>query len=71
MQTVAKGRTTFVIAHRLSTIENADCIYVLDNGELLEQGDHASLMAQRGRYYALQQSAQDAAVDAPKPAELP
>ena len=64
MQTVAKGRTTFVIAHRLSTIENADCIYVLDNGELLEQGDHASLMAQGGRYYALQQNAQESVGDA-------
>lgn len=45
-----KGRTTFVIAHRLSTIRSADQIFVLENGELIEKGDHQSLMHAKGRY---------------------
>jgi len=45
-----KGRTTFVIAHRLSTIRAADNIIVLENGRLIEQGNHQSLMQERGRY---------------------
>ena len=48
-----KGKTSIVIAHRLSTIENADCIYVLDKGKVIEQGDHKSLLAQKGTYAAL------------------
>lgn len=46
-----KGRTTLVIAHRLSTIEKADMILVMDQGRIVERGNHAQLMAQNG-YYA-------------------
>jgi subfamily B ATP-binding cassette protein MsbA len=48
-----KGRTTFVIAHRLSTIRRADQILVLERGEIVERGTHASLYAARGRYYEM------------------
>jgi ABC-type multidrug transport system ATPase subunit len=48
-----KGRTTFVIAHRLSTIRSADQILVVEQGEIVERGDHAELYALRGRYYDL------------------
>ena len=47
------GRTTFVIAHRLSTIVNADKIVVMDQGQIVEMGNHAELLAQRGRYFNL------------------
>lgn len=48
-----KGRTSIVIAHRLSTIENADSIIVMDQGRIVEQGDHHSLLAQNGAYAQL------------------
>jgi subfamily B ATP-binding cassette protein MsbA len=48
-----KGKTSIVIAHRLSTIENANCIYVLDKGKVIEQGEHKSLLSQKGTYAAL------------------
>ncbi len=48
-----EGRTSFVIAHRLSTIVNADQIVVMDQGQIVELGNHAELLAQRGRYYNL------------------
>jgi len=48
---LSKGRTTLVIAHRLSTIENADRIVVMDQGQIIEQGSHAQLIAQRGAYW--------------------
>lgn len=53
MDRLMKNRTTFVIAHRLSTVRNADAIMVLEKGEIIERGDHNSLLAQKGRYYEL------------------
>ncbi len=47
------GRTTFMIAHRLSTVRNANAIMVLEHGEIIERGDHESLLAQKGRYWQL------------------
>ncbi len=48
-----KGRTVLIIAHRLSTVKNADNIIVLEHGDIVEQGDHRSLINKRGRYYDL------------------
>lgn len=56
MQKVMKGRTSFVIAHRLSTIRNADLILVIQNGDIVEQGTHESLMEQKGFYEKLYNS---------------
>lgn len=53
MDEIMKGRTTFVIAHRLSTIMNSDVIIVLQNGEIVERGDHKNLLEQKGIYYKL------------------
>jgi ATP-binding cassette subfamily B protein len=53
MDQLMKTRTTFVIAHRLSTVRNADAIMVLENGEIIERGDHDDLLAMKGRYYEL------------------
>ena len=53
MDALMEARTTFVIAHRLSTIRNANAIMVLENGEIIERGDHDDLLAQKGRYYEL------------------
>jgi subfamily B ATP-binding cassette protein MsbA len=50
LRNAMQGRTTIAIAHRLSTIRDADCIYVLGRGRILQQGNHAELMAQGGAY---------------------
>jgi len=53
MESLMKGRTTFVIAHRLSTVQNADLIMVLDKGRIIERGRHSELLALKGKYYQL------------------
>lgn len=53
MDRLMKGRTVFVIAHRLSTVRNAKAIMVLEQGEIIERGDHNDLIAQHGRYHEL------------------
>ncbi|NPC92039.1 ABC transporter ATP-binding protein [Bacillus sp. WMMC1349] len=53
LDVVKKGRTTFIIAHRLSTIRNANQILVLDNGNIIEQGNHEQLIKQKGQYYQM------------------
>ena len=53
MDKLMKGRTTFVIAHRLSTVKNSDCIVVLEQGRIVEQGTHDELIAKKQRYYQL------------------
>jgi ATP-binding cassette subfamily B protein len=56
MYALMEGRTCFVIAHRLSTIQNADVILVVKDGNIIEQGNHDALMAQKGFYYSLYHS---------------
>ena len=53
MDRLMATRTTLVIAHRLSTVRNANAIMVLENGEIIERGDHDDLLSQKGRYYEL------------------
>ncbi|MEG1917268.1 MAG: ABC transporter ATP-binding protein [Oscillospiraceae bacterium] len=53
MDSLMQGRTVFIIAHRLSTVRNAKAILVLEQGEIIERGDHSELLAQNGRYYQL------------------
>ena len=53
MDSLMKGRTTFVIAHRLSTVRNSDAIICLDHGRIIERGNHDELIAKRGYYYQL------------------
>lgn len=53
MDHLMQGRTTFVIAHRLSTIKNADCIMVMEQGRIIERGNHEELIEKKGRYYQL------------------
>ncbi len=56
IEALLKGRTSFIIAHRLSTIRKADRIFVIDQGGILEEGDHGQLMEKKGAYYRLYQS---------------
>ena len=53
MQSIMKGRTVFIIAHRLSTIRDADVIMVMQNGEIIERGNHESLLEKKGHYFEL------------------
>jgi ATP-binding cassette subfamily B protein len=53
LDALMKDRTVFVIAHRLSTVRNADAILVIEDGRIIERGDHSDLLRQRGRYYQL------------------
>ena len=53
MDKLMEGRTVFVIAHRLSTVKNSDVIMVLENGEIIERGNHDELIAKKGTYYQL------------------
>jgi len=48
-----KGKTSFIIAHRLSTIRHADCILVINQGEIIERGTHDELMEQKGFYHTM------------------
>ena len=53
MDRLMEGRTVFVIAHRLSTVRNSNAIMVLEQGKIIERGDHEDLIGQRGVYYQL------------------
>mgnify|MGYP002508045306 CR=1 FL=1 len=53
IETLLKGRTSFVVAHRLSTIQKADRIFYIDDGKIIEQGSPAELMKKKGAYYQL------------------
>lgn len=56
MENLTRGRTSFVIAHRLSTIRDSDMIFVMNQGDIIEQGTHDELLAKGGFYYELYNS---------------
>ena len=56
MDVLMEGKTSFIIAHRLSTIKNADCILVMKDGDIVEQGNHESLLKKNGFYANLYNS---------------
>ena len=56
MKSLMKDKTCFIIAHRLSSIKNADNILVLNNGDIVENGNHQTLMKKKGIYYSLYNS---------------
>ncbi|VFA89154.1 Putative multidrug export ATP-binding/permease protein SAV1866 [Gordonia paraffinivorans] len=64
MANLRTDRTSFVIAHRLSTVRDADVIVVMEDGHIVEQGDHEELLAARGAYYRLYQSQFAGAIEA-------
>jgi ATP-binding cassette subfamily B protein len=53
LQEFFKGRTVIIVAHRLSTVKNADKIIVLENGKIMEEGNHKELAQSKGKYYEL------------------
>jgi ATP-binding cassette, subfamily B (MDR/TAP), member 1 len=53
LDAAARGRTTIAVAHRLSTIQNADIIYVIDQGQIVESGTHSELLRNKGRYFEM------------------
>ncbi len=55
LERITIGRTTIAIAHRLSTVRNADCVYVMEHGKLVEHGRHEELLDQKGIYASLWQ----------------
>lgn len=61
MDQLMQGRTTFVIAHRLSTVRDANAIMVLEDGKIVERGDHEDLLRQKGRYYRLNKGLEELA----------
>ena len=63
LETAMRGRTTIVVAHRLSTVQRADLIVVMDDGQIVEQGRHADLLARGGLYARLARLQFDAALD--------
>ena len=63
LQDISKDKTTLVIAHRLSTVIDADQIVVLEQGQIVEQGSHAELLAKQGRYAQLWQMQQQESLD--------
>lgn len=67
LSALLKNRTTFVVTQRLSTIRNADKIVVLDDGRIVEEGDHESLMAKRGDYYRIYETLYEAQKEALEP----
>ena len=53
IEEITKGKISFIIAHRLSTIKNCDKIFLMDNGEIIEQGNHNELIEKQGKYFEL------------------